>query len=430
MLNCNKSRYYRVLIFFIVNTLLANRAQANIAAIDFAKIASSAAVQTDLDFLKGNTELYDHYSHDWNATVPKAEVIAHLTAVYNDLINQKNINEETYLLLGDLAHYLYNLDAEGYYQKAIGNYNFAVALAPDDYRAYWFLGRHYSLSAQQVLSIQNFRIAFGNLPKVNVNARFWMEYAEACSLASMPITAKYAAHHASEVSGSRTYIEATLSSIIKRTLKSTPVDTTLTDRETWSATIQSDNSVVFNNWIMDFKVRADGDWKIQTGGFSKGGSYIVISPSAERAPSGQKITYSMLILSKIKQPGQSLSDFLDEFTLKGGTRKSITFDVGSIKNCMAYEIFDPSAYKSMGGGHMYAIALERDAPVYPDMALEEAQDLPKNNTSALKVYSPTTQLRRVNTGLYYLIMLDSCEFINKQSLAAFKDLLQNRLLIE
>src|ERR1019366_1647108 len=129
------------------------------------------------------------------------------TILYNGVDKLPAKNAETELLLGDVAHYLYNMEVDEYYQKAVDHYLQAKALAPEDYRLYWFLGNHYALSANQVLSIQTFQTAMKYLPKRSVHELFWADYSVACTDASMPGTARYAAHQSSIIAGKMTYIE-------------------------------------------------------------------------------------------------------------------------------------------------------------------------------------------------------------------------------
>lgn len=48
----------------------------------------------------------------------------------------------------------------------------------------------------------------------------------------------------------------------------------------------------------------------------------------------------------------------------------------------------------------------------------------------MNYYSPIRKFSRFNGKVYYMIMLDSCEFINEASLAAFKDFLEHDVIVE
>jgi len=136
---------------------------------------------------------YNHWSPNWNASISKTDVIAKLKALFDGLNIIATKTTDTWLLMGDVAHYLYNLDVQDYYDNAVASYQQAQSLAPKDYRVYWFIANHYSLSAEPVLAIQSFQQAAQNL-RPQPSFLFWNEYAGACMLAGMYGTARYAAH--------------------------------------------------------------------------------------------------------------------------------------------------------------------------------------------------------------------------------------------
>ncbi len=102
------------------------------------------------------------------------------------------------------------------------------------------------------------------------------------------------------------------------------------------------------------------------------------------------------------------NNFLDKFSAKSKKRKPISLSVGKIKNGIGYEMWDPDVYQQIGGGHMYALAIERDEPEFPGMALEAPLELPKNGKSEVSYYVAPTKYSRIKGRLYYYILLDSC----------------------
>src|ERR1700743_540123 len=120
----------------LLSSLTFQKAYGNVNAIDFSQIKYPANLQGQIDFLKSHEYIYNRWVHDWNADIPKQKVIDNLTGLSIELNKLTGKNAETYLLLGDIAHYLYNMEVEEYYQKAIDNYNLAKSLSPKDYRVY------------------------------------------------------------------------------------------------------------------------------------------------------------------------------------------------------------------------------------------------------------------------------------------------------
>jgi len=412
--------------------LLAQKTRANVNAIDFSKVNYPKQLQRQIDFLRNNDGLYNHWVHDWGYNIPKSKVIDTLTFLYNELEKLPGKNIEAELLSGDIAHYLYNMEVEDYYQKAVDHYLRAKALAPTDYRVYWFLGNHYALSASQALSIQTYQTAMKYLPQPSAHELFWADYSVACADANMPATARYAAHQSSIVAGKMTYIEEQILGVTKVTLKSPPADTTFEAKDLWSVNGKEGNKLLFCNRFLGARMAIDSTWKVDVAGYQNHIGYIYLGPHMATAKNGKQIGYTILVLMKIPDAGETLQQFLDDFTSKtksSKNKKPVSLSVGKIKNALGYEMQDPDIYPEIGGGHMYALAIERSQPEFPGMALEAPLELPKEVKNEVSYYTAPVKYNRVKGKIYYYILLDSCEFIHDESLSVFMDFL-NGLTIE
>lgn len=404
----------------------------NVNAIDFSKIAYPKTLQDRIDFLRNNDGIYNHWVHYWHETVSKETVIGNLKSLYAELEKLPAKNVETELLLGDIAHYLYNLEIDAYYQKAIGHYQAAETISPSDYRVYWFLGNHYALSDQQVLSIQTYKRAFTYLPKPSPHQLFWADYAVACANANMQSTARYAAHQSSMLAGSESYVEKQIIPATTNALHAPPADTTIKSSDMWIPCGKEGKKILVNNYLLGMRVAFDTTWKSSTSDYESQKAYVTFKPNGITAKKNRKkIDYSILVFAQGVNNDLTLEQFIDKFTDNYKDRKPVRFKVGDISNCMAYEITEPTMYTNVGGGHMYAIVLERNLPEYPGMAIEVPQDLPKSGKSpGVTYYRSNRSFGRLSNKLYYLILLDSCEYIHDESLAVFKDFLEHRLVIE
>lgn len=373
MLKLLRLKNFPVLVLMI----LSQCAYANINAIDFSKVHIPQKLQKNIAYLKENDHIYDHWSQKWQYGTPKDTVISRLSYIYGQVSAIAGKNEETYLLLGDVAHYLYNLDQEPYYQKAIDNYITAIKMAPDDYRAHWFLANHYSLSAQALLGISTYKTAFKYLPQ-KPNAHFWADYSVACATAGMLSTSYYAAHQLSLAEGSTSHMETDMATTISRNVRIPPVDTTIAAKDLWSSPGKQDGKVKFVNWVTGIKFMVDSLWGLQLGDYIKQLSYAVMKPASITAKDGQKIDYSILILAKVAGDGESLQQFMDKFTEKLKNKKPYAIDFcKNVGNCVSMEASDPDVYPNTGGSHTFAIAFERSQPEFPGMKLEEVFQLPQ-----------------------------------------------------
>ena len=412
-------------LFFIFSS-----AWANINAIDLNKVNYPAILQEKIDFLVKNQDFYNRWMHDWNAPIPKTTVVETLTSLYTGINKISNKNIETYLLLGDISHYLYNMEIEEYYQKAVDNYKQAAALAPADYRTYWFLANHYALSNEQIQSIQVYLHALKLLPSPSAHPLFWADYAVACMNAAMYGTAAYAARESSKIEGVTSYIENEITPVIKRTLRTPPADTTIAINDMWGIAGKQNDKIIFTNFLLGSRLSVDSTWNVNFGGYGNRVGYVSLTPHKAKTKKGAEVSYTILFLAETPKANESLQQFSDKFNARYKVKQPIHLDAENFKDAIATEIYESSMYTDMGGGHLYTIAIERPQPEFPGMLLEAPAEAPKGNSKAATYYKVNRKYSRLSGPMYYFVSLDSCEAINPESLAVFKDFLKNGLLIE
>jgi len=406
----------------VLIVLLSGYAHANINAIYLSRIPSSQSINKELTFLKENCQLYDHWVHDWNYSVPKDTVVARLTFIYNKLTPILNKNEETYLLLGDVAHYLYNLELEPYYEKALTNYKAAITSASSDYRAYWFLANHYSLAAQPSLAIATYNIAFRNLTQ-KPDENLWVDYSIACTNAGMLGTAQFAAHQLSLVQGKKSHLEEQITTVAAHQLKTPPADTTIVAKDLWGSYGKNGEKLQVINWLNGIKFKVDSLWELQLGDYKNKTTFATFKPLSITAKNGKKIDYSILLLAKVADNGETLQQFLDKFSTKSKNKKPYVFEFGKkTENSISIEATDPDIYPNIGGSHFYTIVFERNPPEFAGMKIEEPITMPTNG-GGMAYYTMNAKYKHLPKKIYYLVMLDTCGFINNESLSVFNDFL-------
>ncbi|MCA6442178.1 MAG: hypothetical protein IM600_02000, partial [Bacteroidetes bacterium] len=149
-----------------------------------------------------------------------------------------------FLLLGDISHYLYNLDDTAYYGIAVTNYNTAVKASPNDFRCYWFLGYHYALSNVPTKAIDNFIKAQTLLP-TDQPADFWNDYAWATAVTNMPSHCIYAMDKVKSISGKQGSFETQLGDNIHKRIVEVDKDNSYKKEDIWSASTGEKTTFVF-----------------------------------------------------------------------------------------------------------------------------------------------------------------------------------------
>lgn len=410
----------------IALALLATQTLANVRFIDISKISNDKKITAAYDFVKGNTDYYEHWTNDWKYDKPKQELISKLREHFRLVGELPKKNEETYMLLGDIAHYLYNMDDTAYFRIAVENYESAVKANPRDYRCYWFLGFHYGQSNLPGSAIENIIKAEKLLPEKQP-IEFWNDYAWVAGVTNMPSHCIYAMDKVKSISGEAGLFEQQVGESIRKRI--VPMDKNLSYKkeEVWTANFG--DRVVFTSRPLGIKVLLDSTWDVQVYDYQKNQGIFIIKPPGLANKNGRQITYTVAILMKTANDGDKLADYLSNFVARYPEKKQIEF-ANAYKNTIAYEIRDKNMYPEIGGAHMYVVGIERPAPAYPGLLLESPQTIPDGDSGVVNFYTPTDSKARFKGKIFYALMLDSCEDIHEQSLAIFKKLLESQISIE
>ena len=165
----------KLALTYLLMLLLVHCTLANVNFIDIKKIGDEDKYIKAFEFLKDNQQYYDHWSNEWTYNKSREVLIKELKKNYFTFSSLPK-NTELFLLLGDISHYLYNLNDSASYKLAVNNYNEAIKSNPYDYRGYWFLGYHYALSNLPNEAFDNFLKA-EKLSPAKQASEFWNNYA-------------------------------------------------------------------------------------------------------------------------------------------------------------------------------------------------------------------------------------------------------------
>lgn len=409
-----------IFLFALIN------AAGNINYINFSKISRDSKYEVAFSTIKANLQYYDHWSNEWNYPISKEELIKMLRRNYSDFSAILPKSAELFLLLGDISHYLYNLDDTNSYIQAVENYNSAIKTSPTDYRGFWFLGYHYALSNAPDSAIQNFLKAEAFLPS-QPPIDFWNNYAWATAVANMPTHCIYAMDKIKSITGSAGNFEIQLGQSIRKRITDLNPDSSYNKEELWTA--NEGKKTTFISRPLGIKVLIDSVWNLAIYDYSNRQSAFIINPPTLISPKGKEISYTIAILMKVAGKTEKLDDYINNFVSPYPAKNKISFS-DKYAGTIAYEIKDKSSYQNMGGAHLYLIGIERKAPEYPGLLFENPAALPKNNTEQPSYYRATEFKNRFKDRIFYAIMLDSCEDIHEQSFSIFRTLFNNQIIIE
>jgi tetratricopeptide (TPR) repeat protein len=414
------------IVALCVSVLMTVGASANVQFIDGTKIGTDSQVESALTYLKDNQQYYDHWSNEWHYDTPKQVYIDKLRHTYALFASMATKNVELDLVLGDISQYLYNLDDTAFYRKAVSHYQAAIDAHPNDYRGYWFLGHHYALSNAPTLAMEHFTKAQELLP-TDQPYEFWEDYAWASAVTNMPSHCIFAMDKVKRILGKEGSVEAQLGKTIRNRIE--PVDRTKSYKKESIWTAAQGDKIEFTCRPLGIKIRIDPTWNASVYDYDNGQCACIINPPALKSKKGKEINYTLAILMKAASANDNLESYLNVLLSKDLRKTKIPFS-DKYDAMVAYEIIDKTIYPDMGGGHLYLIGIERNAPDYPGLLLESPVTLPQGSAGQISYYRPSNSKDRFKGKLFYAIMLDSCEDINEPSLAVLRTLFTEQLIIE
>jgi len=276
-------------ITFLIGTFMAVQTFANVDFIDISKISSDSKLVTAFNFIKDNQQYYDHWTSEWSYNKPKEELIKKLQDNYTIFSSLTNKSEELYLLLGDIAHYLYNLDDTAYYDVAVNNYTSAIKSNPKDFRTYWFLGYHYALSNVPTEAIENFLKSENLLPKEQP-ADFWNDYAWATAITNMPSHCIYAMDKVKSITGKEGSFETQLGQTIYKRIVPVDKDSSYSKQYIWTAS--EGEKTTFTSRPLGIKILIDSTWNLSVYDYANHQTAFIINPPTIANEKGKEIHYT------------------------------------------------------------------------------------------------------------------------------------------
>jgi hypothetical protein len=410
----------------ILFTLITLNSSGNVFYIKLDNIPDFTKYQIQFEFLTNNAQFYNHWTPTWNYEVSKDSLVAGLKRCYNIFSKIDNGNLEVNLLLGDISHYLYNLNEEEYFEIAESHYRKSIEIAPSDFRPAWFLANHYSLANNQVKSIEFFLKAQNILPK-DEPADFWNEYALATAIANMPSHSIFAMDKARKILKEPGYFETQVGQSIHKRIIPVKSDSTYNFKNIWF--YSKGDLITFICRPLGLKLLVDSTWQISFYDYEKNQSVVTIVPPAIKNKNGRAITYTIAIIIKVEQKGDKLDKFINNFISNYPTINKLTFS-DKYPGMISFELKDKTMYQEIGGGHMNMIGIKREPPTYPGLLLEEPVRIPGGGSGEVTYFQAGESFDRFKGNFYYAIMLDACEDIYNEAFKVFKNTFNEQIIIE
>lgn len=396
----------------------------NIRNINIQKITQDTGLLNAYEQVMDYLPYYEDWNSEWKFHQSKKEIEVFLEKKYNRFNQLKNKNAETHMLLGTIAAYLYNLDAANAAERSDEQYKAAIQKDSSDYRGYWFLGKHFAMSARFKQGYEMFNKAQQHLPSTP-SREFWNDYAMMYYLVGMPAHALTAVHKAEQLSPQTPgKFEIFQKTSLEEHLQSPDPNGQYAEDEIWSYD-QKDSTRIISH-ALGMKFTLDQPWEVKLlGPYNKQFSVLVMVPRGVLF-NGEEILPTLLVNCYLSTDESATKNHLDAIANStSGRFKQLNKTPGIFPGEKVYRLDDPDTNPACGGEVLYAICFEKDAPENPGIKLENPSFI---NGSG--IYRMQQKYTRFKGKIHYMILLESCQGIFEESYKRMINLLQKQVIIE
>jgi hypothetical protein len=401
---------------------------ADVNYIDISKITDNNELVNTFAFIRGNKKCFDRIVTKWDCETPQDEMLIELHNFYNRLAALPAGNEELCLLIGDVSGYIYNINCEDtvYYDIAESYYRKAQALSPDDYRVYWFMGHFYCGVNQKPEAVSRFLEAEKHLPYEHPSA-FWNDYAYSMYISNKPAHCIRAMDMVKFIDGKPGNFEQQYGSSVNKLIVPVDRDMSYSKDDIWSSVIE--RSGTFISRPLGIKILVDSTWKVSVKGYSNHQCGFGIYLTAIMSKDQRYFSPGIEIYMEPVNDDADLNDYINSETSKYRSVRQISY-MNKYSNMVAYEIKDSSAYTDFGGAHYIIVGIERDAPRYPGLLLEDMVLSSDGSIGELPYYAIISQKDRFKGRIFYTIVLNTSEDVFDESYRIFRRIYDDRIIIE
>jgi hypothetical protein len=155
---------------------------------------------------------------------------------------------------------------------------------------------------------------------------------------------------------------------------------------------------------------------------------VSIIPPIAKGPKGNPIGYTVALVAHTAGEGEKLEDFIASMMKLKGVKDPVFPFANRFSSGISYTIDDKSIYSDRGGAKIHFIGIERDAPQYPGLALEDQAEEINGTPGKLEFRTLSLVRNRFPGRIFYLLVLDTCEDIHAESWKAFQGLVNSMKL--
>ncbi|HOJ28305.1 MAG TPA: hypothetical protein PL059_04470 [Spirochaetota bacterium] len=403
----------------------------NLLAINITEIHGWKSLESDIDFLWENQHMYRYFQPNWNYPIAKEQVVERLETLLKklDKLEAKNSrNIEYYLLKGDIAHYLYNLDKTQYYKKALIMYEKAKTIEPRDYRPYWFIGQHEFLSGHNVKGYESFKTVIDVIPPDKFHWAFWGDYSNCASIGMMPFNFLMAFEFMHKNKAEFENIDQepffnTYNDVKKRVTILDP-DGEYEVQKIWTKVPSEE---IYISTPLGMRIHAKKSWQINPKGLQKRYSVMMMFFDAVKGNNNEDILAGLSIFTYLPKNGETLETHMKKYLDGFKNIRKVTLN-NKFNTTHTYESSMSEIAREQDGMRVFFIFLERDEPAYPCVKIEYPYT--PRDTGFFYLKEDATFASRFKGKIFYIIVFETRGSVYSKTYKMFNDFINTSLYFD
>lgn len=411
-----------ILIICILAVTVSTLAASELRYIQYSNIKNTAEYEEDLLFAINNENYLDLYVPDdyWYAPCSRVEYVTRLTALYDKLVAYEEPENQDYLLLkGVICTFLYNLDEEGFHERALETYQSIEQFPNRDYRYLWFMGNLYIVSSKIKEGVACYEQIFDRLPREVLHPDLFLYSAKAYGYAQMTNCAIRDFRMYETLTGES--VES-FSGYQQQISKLRDYDGATIDEDTLLRWRTKDDVVGIQSTLYGFWLVPDGDWTVKASTFLPD-RYIFSAGSPSITTDKGNITYSFMMISSLGNTAEEAFSYsMADKLIAQNDAKRVNDILPDRDDIAVYEWTDPSKYQAIGGAHCYVALIVRPYSETADCDMEFPYEY--SFSGGTQFYNVPDIYSRYKGCVVTLLLMDSCEEINGETKAALISVLE------
>jgi len=209
--------------------------------------------------------------------------------------------------------------------------------------------------------------------------------------------------------------------IARKRFQTPDLSATYSGQEAWE-TDKENSRLVFKSSMCGFSFSPLDSWKLRRLEVQNGSCVVQIATGPHRSKAGDVVP-NLLVIARQAKPEETLADFMKGF-MNFPSPQTVAVSHCPSEQCLAYEAVVPGHYGKAGDGHVEMTVFKRDAPEFPGLLFEEPSGPPASKGGTVNYFHPKERFHRLDGTLYYLVMLDTADFVLDESRQDYDRLLK------